>query len=133
MKNIGLIFRKDIGGLLKNFLALVIALGVCALPALYAWFNIYANWDPYANTGNVRIAVVNNDKGWINEDKENINIGQSVVNELKEKDSIGWVFLETEQEATEGGKSGNYYAAIVIDVDFTYGMYHGVKDYLCKM
>ena len=74
MKNIGLIFRKDIGGLLKNFLALVIALGVCALPALYAWFNIYANWDPYANTGNVRIAVVNNDKGWINEDKENINI-----------------------------------------------------------
>lgn len=128
MKNIGLIFRKDIGGLLKNFLALVIALGVCALPALYAWFNIYANWDPYANTGNVRIAVVNNDKGWINEDKENINIGQSVVNELKEKDSIGWVFLETEQEATEGVKSGNYYAAIVIDADFTYGMYRGVKE-----
>ena len=60
-------------------------------------------------------------------------LGKNIVNELKEKDSIGWVFLETEQEATEGGKSGIYYAAIVIDVDFTYGMYHGVKDYLCKM
>ena len=35
------------------FFALVIAVGLCILPSLYAWFNIYANWDPYANTGNI--------------------------------------------------------------------------------
>lgn len=128
MKNIGLIFKRDIRGLLKNFLALVVAVGVCALPALYAWFNIYANWDPYANTGNVKIAVVNNDDGWVNEDNENLNMGQSIVDELKESDSIGWVFLDTEDAATEGVKAGDYYAAIVIDSGFTYGMYHGVKE-----
>ena len=128
MKNIGIIFRRDIKGLLKNFLALVIAVGICALPALYAWFNIYANWDPYSNTGNVRIAVVNNDEGWVNDDNENLNMGDSVVDALKKKDSIGWVFLDSEDDATEGVKSGEYYAAIVIDTDFTYGMYHGVKE-----
>ena len=86
MKNIGIIFRRDIKGLLKNFLALVIAVGICVLPALYAWFNIYANWDPYSNTGNVKIAVVNNDEGWVNDDNENLNMGDSVVDALKEKD-----------------------------------------------
>ena len=106
MKNIGIIFRRDIKGLLKNFLALVIAVGICALPALYAWFNIYANWDPYSNTGNVKIAVVNNDEGWVNDDNENLNMGDSVVDALKKKDSIGWVFLDSEDDATEGVKSG---------------------------
>lgn len=128
MKNIGIIFRRDIKGLLKNFLALVVAVGICVLPALYAWFNIYANWDPYSNTANIKIAVVNNDDGWINDENENINMGDSVVDALKEKDSIGWVFLDSEDDATDGVKSGDYYAAIVIDSDFTYGMYHGVKE-----
>ena len=128
MKNIGIIFRRDIKGLLKNFLALVIAVGICVLPALYAWFNIYANWDPYSNTGNVKIAVVNNDEGWVNDDNEKLNMGDSVVEGLKEQNSIGWVFLDSEDDATEGVKSGEYYAAIVIDSDFTYGMYHGVKE-----
>ena len=58
MATIRKIFKSDLYGLFHNFFALVIAVGLCILPALYAWFNIYANWDPYANTGNIRIAVV---------------------------------------------------------------------------
>ena len=50
MKNIGKIFIDDILSLTKNFFALVIVVGICFLPALYAWFNIYSNWDPYGNT-----------------------------------------------------------------------------------
>lgn len=38
-------------------------IGVAALPLLYAWFNIIANWDPYGSTGNIPFAVVNEDKG----------------------------------------------------------------------
>ena len=30
---------------------------------LYAWFNIAANWDPYGNTGELKVAVVNEDEG----------------------------------------------------------------------
>lgn len=128
MKNIFRIFKADVKGLLKNFFALVIALGLCALPALYAWFNIYANWDPYANTGNIRIAVASLDKGWTNKDGEELNMGQNVIDSLKESDSIGWVFLDTEKEALDGVYSGDYYAAVVIDEDFTYSMYNAIAD-----
>ena len=128
MKNIFRIFKADVKGLLKNFFALVIALGLCALPALYAWFNIYANWDPYANTGNIRIAVASLDKGWTNKDGDKLNMGQNVIDSLKESDSIGWVFLDTEKEALDGVYSGDYYAAVVIDEDFTYSMYNAIAD-----
>ena len=64
MKNIWKIFRNDIAGLIKNPFALVIAVGLCIIPSLYAWFNIYSNWDPYANTANIRIAVATEDVGY---------------------------------------------------------------------
>jgi len=128
MKNIFTILKRDLRGLFKNFLALVVAGGLCLLPALYAWFNIYANWDPYANTGNIDIVVVNLDEGWTKEDGTHSNMGDSLVESLKEKDSIHWVFLNTEEEAVSGIESGTYYAAVVIDSEFTYGMYNGVAE-----
>lgn len=128
MKNIFRIFKADIHNLSHNFFALVIAGGLCVLPALYAWFNIYANWDPYANTGNIRIAVANLDEGWVAESGEELCMGDGVVESLKEKDSIGWVFVDTKEEAVEGVKAGDYYAALVIEQEFTYGMYNGVAE-----
>ncbi len=128
MKNISKIFRSDIKGVCTNFFALVIVIGICFLPALYAWFNIYANWDPYSNTGNIKIAVANLDKGWTNKDQETIKMGDDIVESLKEKDSIGWCFLDTEKEAIDGVESGDYYAAVVIDKDFTYSMYNAIAD-----
>ena len=53
------IFKRDLKGLSRNILALAIALGLCLIPSLYAWFNIYSNWDPYANTASVQIAILN--------------------------------------------------------------------------
>ena len=41
------IFKRDIKRLLVNPVALVVTLGVCVIPSLYAWYNIVANWDPY--------------------------------------------------------------------------------------
>ena len=64
MKTILKIFKNDLIGIKKSILTIVLAVGLCILPALYAWFNIFANWDPYANTGNINIAVVNLDKGY---------------------------------------------------------------------
>lgn len=128
MKNIFKIFGKDIMGLVKNILAMVIAVGLCFLPALYAWFNIYANWDPYGNTGNVNIAVANLDEGWKDESGEELNMGDGIVESLKAKDTIGWKFVDTKEEALDGVRSGNYYAALVIDEKFTYGMYNGVAE-----
>ncbi len=64
MQNIRKIFFRDVAALLKNPFALIIAGGLCILPALYAWFNIYSNWDPYGNTGNIKIAAASKDRGY---------------------------------------------------------------------
>ena len=48
MRTIFRIFKNDVKGLWRNKLALLIALAICVLPSLYAWFNIYSNWDPYS-------------------------------------------------------------------------------------
>lgn len=128
MKNIFKIYINDLKGLFHNFFALVVAAGLCLLPALYAWFNIYANWDPYGNTGNIQIAVANLDQGGVDEDGSPVNMGRNVEESLRESDSIGWVFVDSEDAAVNGVKSGEYYAALVIDADFTSGMYLGIMD-----
>ncbi len=63
MHQVFAIFLRDVKRILKNPVALVVTLGVAIIPSLYAWCNILANWDPYANTGNIQVAVANEDKG----------------------------------------------------------------------
>lgn len=128
MKTILKIFKNDLIGIKKSILTIVLAIGLCILPALYAWFNIFANWDPYANTGNINIAVVNLDTGYTDENGSTSNMGQSVVEKLKRQTSIGWVFPDTEATAIDGVKSGEYYAAIVIGADFSYNMFNALTD-----
>lgn len=123
MKNIIAIFKDDVQGLRKNILALVIALGVCVLPSLYGWFNIYSNWDPYANTSKVPIAVCSEDAGYVKSDGTQVNMGEKVLEQLHENDKLGWQFPQTAQEAIDGVYSGEYYAALVIEEDFSESMY----------
>ena len=121
MKNILKLFTSDMKRLIRNIFAFVIAVGLCILPSLYAWFNIYSNWDPYANTSNIRVAVATDDKGYTMEDGTKENMGADVVDELKENKKIGWVFTNAD-DALEGVSSGKYYAAVVIHEDFTKSM-----------
>ena len=48
MKTIFRIFLSDIKKIRTNLMAFAVMIGICILPALYAWFNIAANWDPYS-------------------------------------------------------------------------------------
>lgn len=124
MKNILAIFKADVRGLVKNVLALIIIIGLCILPSLYAWFNIYSNWDPYANTGNIKIAAYSEDEGYIGEDGTVQNMGGKILDNLKENTAIGWTMVNSGEEAIEGVKSGDYYAAVVIEKDFSYKMFN---------
>lgn len=125
MGNIKKIFLRDIKSLFRHPFALVIALGLCMIPALYAWFNIYSNWDPYGNTGNIQIAVASEDVGYQDEDGNAVNATDAVIDTLKENKSIDWVLLKSEKEALKGVRAGKYYAAVVFSKDFTECMYHG--------
>ena len=112
------IFKRDILRLLKNPVALVITIGICVIPSLYAWYNIVANWDPYGNTANIKVAVANNDQGTSNEYVGELNAGDETVSKLKENDQLGWVFTDA-VAGVVGVRAGEYYAAIVIPDDFS--------------
>ncbi|MCR5640105.1 MAG: YhgE/Pip family protein, partial [Lachnospiraceae bacterium] len=124
MNTIQKIFIQDVKHICSNIFLLIIALGVCVLPALYAWCNIYSNWDPYGNTGNLKVAAVSLDEGFTDEDGSYSNSGDAIIENLHENDKIDWQFVKTEEAALEGVKDGSYYAALVIPKDFTYNMYH---------
>lgn len=113
------IFKRDIKRLLVNPVALVVTLGVCVIPSLYAWYNIVANWDPYGNTQGIKIAIANNDRGTQNDLVGELNAGDQVVDQLKENDQLGWTFVDSAADAKEGVESGEYYAAIVIPKNFS--------------
>lgn len=104
--------------LLRNPVALVITIGVCVIPSLYAWYNIVANWDPYANTANIKIAVANEDEGTTNEYTGTMNAGEQVIEQLRKNDQLGWTFTDA-KEAKEGVYRGDYYAGIIIPKDFS--------------
>lgn len=124
MKNIKKIFFSDLHSLIRNLYVLIIALGLCCLPALYAWFNIYSNWDPYGNTGNIKIAAASQDTGYTNASGHKTNTGDTILDTLKENTSIDWVVTSAEQ-AKKGVYSGDYYAAVILPKDFSQCMYNG--------
>ncbi|GAA0713331.1 YhgE/Pip domain-containing protein [Paraclostridium ghonii] len=111
------IFKRDIKNLIKNPIALIIVIGLCIIPSLYAWINIRACWNPYENTSTVPIAIVNKDKG-ATFDGKNLNVGNDVISELKKNKSIGWKFVN-EKKANAGVLDGTYYAMIELPSDFT--------------
>ena len=93
MRNAFRIFRRDMGRLLRNPAALLVIIGVSIIPSLYAWFNIAANIDPYANTSGIKVAVANNDKDASSNDLE-INAGDEIISNLNENDQLGWTFVD---------------------------------------
>ena len=119
MKNILKIFQRDMMRIRKNVIALVVIVGISVVPCLYAWFNIAASWDPYSNTGNLKVAVASVDEGYEGSlIPLEINIGDQVLSALRDNTQMEWVFT-TKDKATAGVKSGKYYAAIVIPKDFS--------------
>ncbi len=128
MRNVFTIFKNDFRALTRHFLAFLIILAILFLPALYAWFNIYAFWDPYGKTKDVNIAVVCNDRDYMDEDGKIINIGNQLVEELKADKKIGYVFLDDADKAVDDLYAGKYYAAVIIEPDFTYNMYNFLSE-----
>ena len=84
MRNIWTIFTRDIRKIRTNVIALIVVLGVTVVPCLYAWFNIAASWDPYGNTGNLKVAVASVDEGYTgNLIPLQLNLGDQVCLEIR--------------------------------------------------
>lgn len=111
---------------------MVVTIAIVILPSLYAWLNIYSNWDPYGNTGGISIAVASLDEDYTTPEGETVNKGRDVLDDLRESTSINWVVVDTQDEAVEGVRAGDYYAAVVIGEDFTYNMYNMLTQWTGK-
>ena len=120
MRNILNIIRYDLRKCTSSIVAIITIMGLCIIPCLYAWFNIFSNWAPYEveATGRISVAVANEDKGAETLGLK-INVGDKIVTGLAANDAIGWVFLDSADEAVDGVCSGDYYAALVIPEDFS--------------
>lgn len=113
------ILWHDLKKIFTNPVAIIITIGITILPSAYAWLNIISNWDPYANTRHISVAVANLDAGASSQLTGEVNVGEQVVSQLKENDQLGWTFVHTKKEAVEGVESDRYYAAVVIDKNFS--------------
>ena len=122
MKNIFLILKNDLMKIQKNVIAMIVIMGITVIPTLYAWFNISASWDPYGNTGALKLAVASDDKGYESDlIAVKINMGEQILSSLHKNSQFNWVFTDS-KDAQKGVKSGEYYAAIVIPEDFSQKM-----------
>lgn len=132
MKMIFRIFKDDVKQLFSSFFIIVMIVGISVIPALYAWLNIYSNWDPYANTGALKIAFVSDDEGYTDKNGSFENVGDSLRKELSENTSVDWSFLESSDIAVKGVEAGNYYAALIVPSDFTKRIFTFFTDDLGK-
>ena len=112
LKNIKEIIKKDLKATISNPIVTIVLIAIIILPSLYALLNIQACWDPYGNTGNVEFAIANLDKGTTFEGMH-INIGNELVDELKNNTKFKWKFV-SEKNLRKGVYNGHYYAGIVI-------------------
>lgn len=111
------ILYKDCQEVLKNRLITIIVVALMIFPSLYAWFNIEAFWDPYGNTKNLSVAIVNQDKDYEFKNQK-LNFGNDIVKNLKENRSLDWNFVNS-KTSMEGLNTGRYYAILTIPKDFT--------------
>ena len=120
MQNIKRIIKGDARRIFSSVVAIVILMGLCLVPCLYAWFNIFSNWDPYGKdaTSRIRVSVVSLDKGADVLGIE-VNLGDTIIGALESNDQIGWVFADSKEEALWRVYSSDCYAALVVPEDFS--------------
>ena len=118
MKQIIEIFKSDIKEVFRKVNTWIIIIGLIFLPSMYAWPNILSSWDPYSHTNNIKVAVISEDEGATVEGK-NVNLGESLITNLKGNKNLDWQFVSSKQQAENGVKIGDFYASIVIPKSFS--------------
>ena len=126
MKKIWKIYSNDLKKTSTNWVAAILVGGLILLPSLYAWFNIQASIDPYGNTKNILVGVVNEDKG-AEINGVQINAGDEIVRELKNNKDLGWRF-DDKNSGMEKVLSGDYFATIIIPREFSENLATIVND-----
>ncbi|WP_431803421.1 YhgE/Pip family protein [Microbacterium sp. bgisy203] len=122
MKTVLRLTARDVRHAFSNVMASIVMFGLIVIPSLFTWFNVLASWDPFSNTKNLTVAVASTDEGYQSDLVPiKINVGEQVLSELRANDQLNWV-ITTKDDAIDGTRSGEYYAAIVLPETFSRDM-----------
>lgn len=97
---------------LKKPTFIIVMVGIALIPALYNIIFLSSMWDPYGKLSELPVAVVNKDYP-ATYNGESMNIGEDMVSNLKDNDSLDFHFV-TEEEGMEGLKEGTYYMVVTL-------------------
>ncbi|MFA0832987.1 MAG: YhgE/Pip family protein [Methanobacterium formicicum] len=111
------IFKNDLRVVKNNPMVIMVLIVLICIPSLYTLLTVQSTWDPYTQTSNMKIAVVNEDAGYVLNGTQ-YQIGDHFVRELKNNKNFSWQFTDRET-ALDGVKTGKYYAALIIPGNFT--------------
>ncbi|MFP7494569.1 YhgE/Pip family protein [Terribacillus saccharophilus] len=103
--------------LIKNKVVLIGLIAVLFIPILYCGTFLWAFWDPYSETDDLSVAVVNHDEA-VDFNGTQLNFGDEIVSKLEQNDNFGWEFV-SEEEAMEGLEDSKYFMMIEIPNDFS--------------
>lgn len=123
MNKVRFIIRDDFRQIRSSVMVRISIVLLIAVPLFFTWFNVLATWDPFSNSGRLQIAVASTDEGYTSKILNvKVNVGDTVLKELAVNDQFDWV-LTSKDQALEGTRSGEYYAAIVLPKDFSQSMF----------
>ncbi|WP_251944976.1 YhgE/Pip domain-containing protein [Latilactobacillus sakei] len=101
----------------KNKIIMISLIAIMFIPFLYSVFFLKSVWDPYGSTGELPVAVVNNDQP-ATYNGETLSAGKDMVKELKKNDQLGWRFVSA-KKAKQGLKDKEYYTVVTLPKNFS--------------
>lgn len=122
MRKVWKVLRHDLRQSTTNVMAIIVLSGLILIPSLFTWFNVIATWDPFGDTENLTVAVANTDEGYQSDlIPLRVNIGEQALSALRANNDLNWV-VTSRDDAIEGTRSGEYYAALVLPPEFSADM-----------
>ncbi|WP_127534746.1 YhgE/Pip domain-containing protein, partial [Paenibacillus kobensis] len=111
------LFGQELLSIVRNRKVLVSVIGILFIPIMYSGMLVGSFWDPYGKTGDLPVAVVNEDQG-AQLDGKQLALGDELINNLKDNDKFKWAYVSRD-EAEKGLMDGRYYLALEIPADFS--------------
>lgn len=109
--------KQEWKSLWRNKILMIVLVFIIAIPAIYTTLFLGSMWDPYGKLDELPVAVVNLDEP-VEYEGENLNVGQKLVDKLKEDGSLCFNFTDADQ-AERGLKNGTYYMVITVPKNFS--------------
>ncbi|MFR7592173.1 MAG: YhgE/Pip family protein [Longibaculum sp.] len=109
--------KQEWKNIFHNAWIMIVVVAIIAIPSIYACVFLGSMWDPYGNTGCIPVAVVNEDKE-VTYNEKSLAVGEELVKNLKDNDSMEFHFVNGE-DAQKGLEKGDYYMTITIPQDFS--------------